>query len=97
MSTTVLAPKIECKDVALKAGDKAYKFHTGFRCDHSSTVGLSTCGAQAYVAYTLRSGGELLFCLHHAKEEDPFLRPISTKRYTEESRLVEDRKKGSEN
>ena len=31
---------------------------TADRCDR--------CGAQAYVRITLRNGGELLFCAHHA-------------------------------
>jgi len=30
------------------------------RCDHRD------CSAQAYVRFTLRSGGDLIFCAHHA-------------------------------
>ncbi|SER92657.1 hypothetical protein SAMN05216199_1458 [Pedococcus cremeus] len=36
------------------------------RCDR--------CGAQAYVRARLYSGGELLFCAHHAREHLPKLR-----------------------
>lgn len=32
------------------------------RCDR--------CGAQAYLRVELQSGGELLFCAHHAREHD---------------------------
>jgi hypothetical protein len=36
------------------------------RCDR--------CGAQAYLHVELASGGELLFCGHHAREYGPELR-----------------------
>ena len=36
------------------------------RCDR--------CGAQAYLRVTLNSGGELLFCGHHAKAYEDKLR-----------------------
>lgn len=39
------------------------------RCDR--------CGAQAYVRVMLESGGELIFCLHHAREYEPRLREMS--------------------
>ena len=35
---------------------------TADRCDR--------CGAQAYVRITLRNGGELLFCAHHARAHE---------------------------
>ena len=38
------------------------------RCDR--------CGAQAYVRAILVSGGELLFCSHHAKSYAEGLKPI---------------------
>ena len=38
------------------------------RCDR--------CGAQAYVRAILVSGGELLFCSHHAKEYAEGLKPV---------------------
>jgi len=36
------------------------------RCDR--------CGAQAYLRVELQSGGELLFCAHHAREHGEKLR-----------------------
>ena len=39
------------------------------RCDR--------CGAQAYVRVHLSSGGELLFCAHHAREHGDKLREIA--------------------
>ncbi len=38
------------------------------RCDR--------CGAQAYVRAILVSGGELLFCAHHAKTYAEGLKPV---------------------
>ena len=38
----------------------------GDRCDR--------CGAQAYLRVELQTGGELLFCAHHAREHLPKLR-----------------------
>ncbi|MGM7667493.1 DUF7455 domain-containing protein [Microbacterium sp. A93] len=40
------------------------------RCDR--------CGAQAYVRAVLTSGGELLFCGHHARSVEDTLRPQTT-------------------
>lgn len=39
------------------------------RCDR--------CGAQAYLRVQLQSGGELLFCAHHAREHGDKLREIA--------------------
>ena len=39
------------------------------RCDR--------CGAQAYVRVILTSGGELLFCGHHARKHLPALEPLA--------------------
>lgn len=39
------------------------------RCDR--------CGAQAYLYVELRSGGELLFCGHHARQYGPELRKLA--------------------
>ena len=39
------------------------------RCDR--------CGAQAYVQVVLTSGGELLFCAHHAKAHIDKVRPLA--------------------
>ena len=41
---------------------------TADRCDR--------CGAQAYVRAILVSGGELLFCAHHAKTYAEGLKPV---------------------
>lgn len=40
------------------------------RCDR--------CGAQAYVQVVLASGGELLFCGHHAREHSAKYTPLAT-------------------
>ncbi|WP_203335616.1 DUF7455 domain-containing protein [Nocardioides limicola] len=39
------------------------------RCDR--------CGAQAYLRVELATGGELLFCAHHAREHGEALRQIA--------------------
>ena len=39
------------------------------RCDR--------CGAQAYLRVELQSGGELLFCAHHAREHSDKLREVA--------------------
>ncbi len=52
------------------------------RCDR--------CGAQAYVRVVLESsGGELLFCGHHARAVEATLKPKSSEWYDETSRLNE--------
>ena len=51
----------------------------GDRCDR--------CGAQAYLKVTLTSGGELLFCAHHAKEHGDKLREVAASVHDETSRL----------
>ena len=53
------------------------------RCDR--------CGAQAYLRVTLNSGGELLFCGHHAKKHEAKLRPMAEVWHDETSRLVDAR------
>jgi hypothetical protein len=49
------------------------------RCDR--------CGAQAYVLVRLLSGGELLFCAHHAKQYESGLRPLAVEILDETDRL----------
>lgn len=50
------------------------------RCDR--------CGAQAYVRVILESsGGELLFCGHHARAVEATLKPMSSEWHDETSRL----------
>ncbi len=39
------------------------------RCDR--------CGAQAYLRVELASGGELLFCAHHAREHGEALKQVA--------------------
>ena len=49
------------------------------RCDR--------CGAQAYLRATLKSGGELLFCAHHAREHGDKIKEIAKSVHDETSRL----------
>ena len=52
------------------------------RCDR--------CGAQAYVRVVLESsGGELLFCGHHARAVEATLKPKSSEWHDETARLQE--------
>ena len=51
------------------------------RCDR--------CGAQAYVRVLLATGGELLFCAHHARKYEPQLRELAAEIHDETDRLVE--------
>lgn len=49
------------------------------RCDR--------CGATAYVRVVLQSGGELLFCSHHARKHLDALRPLAARIDDESERL----------
>ncbi len=49
------------------------------RCDR--------CGAQAYLRVELVSGGELLFCAHHAREHEDKLRQVAASIQDETDRL----------
>jgi hypothetical protein len=51
------------------------------RCDR--------CGAQAYLKVELQSGGELLFCAHHAREHGDKLREVAAHVVDETDRLAE--------
>ncbi|MDQ4500849.1 hypothetical protein [Sinomonas sp. ASV322] len=52
------------------------------RCDR--------CGAQAYVLVVLEaSGGELMFCGHHARAVETTLRPLASEWHDETDRLSE--------
>ena len=51
------------------------------RCDR--------CGAQAYLRVELQTGGELLFCAHHAREHGDKLREIAASYVDETHKLVE--------
>jgi hypothetical protein len=49
------------------------------RCDR--------CGAQAYLRVELQSGGELLFCAHHAREHGEKLRQVAATVHDETHKL----------
>ena len=48
------------------------------RCDR--------CGAQAYLRVTLPSGGELLFCAHHARAHSDKLKQVALRIHDETDR-----------
>jgi hypothetical protein len=50
------------------------------RCDR--------CGAQAYLRVELQSGGELLFCAHHAREHGDKLKEIAVALVDETDKLT---------
>ena len=50
------------------------------RCDR--------CGAQAYLRVELQSGGELLFCAHHARKHGDKLREIAATVIDETDKLA---------
>ncbi|MFT4010816.1 MAG: hypothetical protein QM655_12340 [Nocardioidaceae bacterium] len=49
------------------------------RCDR--------CGAQAYLRVVLASGGELLFCAHHAREHGDKIKSIAASVHDETGKL----------
>ncbi|KAA1426403.1 DUF7455 domain-containing protein [Nocardioides antri] len=49
------------------------------RCDR--------CGAQAYLRVELASGGELLFCAHHAREHGDKLKQVAVTVHDETHKL----------
>ena len=49
------------------------------RCDR--------CGAQAYLRVELLSGGELLFCAHHAREHGDALKEVAANMVDETNKL----------
>ena len=49
------------------------------RCDR--------CGAQAYLRVTMPSGGELLFCAHHARAHQDKLQQVALKIQDETKRV----------
>ena len=51
------------------------------RCDR--------CGARAYVRVTLTGGGELLFCVHHARMHEESLRRVAVSFQDETERVDE--------
>jgi hypothetical protein len=53
------------------------------RCDR--------CGAQAYLRVELLTGGELLFCAHHAREHGDALKEVAATMVDETNRLAAER------
>ncbi|MFT4262761.1 MAG: hypothetical protein QM572_05225 [Nocardioides sp.] len=53
------------------------------RCDR--------CGAQAYLRVELQSGGELLFCAHHAREHGDKIKELAANVTDETHKLTEKR------
>jgi hypothetical protein len=51
------------------------------RCDR--------CGAQAYLRVQLKSGGELQFCAHHAREHSEKLREVAEHVQDETNKLAD--------
>ncbi|GAA4822853.1 hypothetical protein GCM10025786_33480 [Nocardioides caeni] len=51
------------------------------RCDR--------CGAQAYLRVELVSGGELLFCAHHAREHGEKLKAVAATVHDETHKLTD--------
>src|SRR3954469_11582887 len=51
------------------------------RCDR--------CGAQAYVRVQLISGGELLFCAHHAREHADKIQEVAAQVHDETGQLAD--------
>lgn len=56
------------------------KFTALDRCDR--------CGAQAYVRVELLTGGELLFCAHHAREHADKLQAVASSIHDDSGRLT---------
>lgn len=50
------------------------------RCDR--------CGAQAYVRVVLTSGGELLFCGHHARKHLDAVKPLAAEIHDQTDRMT---------
>jgi hypothetical protein len=57
-------------DVTTATAQSAAPLTAVDRCDR--------CGAQAYLRVQLQSGGELLFCAHHAREHGEKLREVAS-------------------
>lgn len=90
MSTATIEKKFEFTELTEAFRDKAV-LDARYRCDR--------CGAQAYVRTILESENALYWCGHHAKVYIPLMDAQGTLKevYSEEVRLKENRKQGSEN
>ncbi|MFC5178815.1 DUF7455 domain-containing protein [Nocardioides taihuensis] len=67
-------------DVTTAVAPAARSLGASDRCDR--------CGAQAYLRVELQSGGELLFCAHHAREHGDKLREIAATVVDETDKLT---------
>jgi len=69
-----------CEEDSMNATLEARELNATHRCD--------ACGAQAYVRVVLEStGGELLFCAHHARVNEDKLRPLAASWQDETERI----------
>ena len=66
-------------DVTTAVAPSSASLSAADRCDR--------CGAQAYLRVELQSGGELLFCAHHAREHGEKLREIAAHVVDETTKL----------
>jgi hypothetical protein len=66
-------------DVTTAVAPSSAHLSAADRCDR--------CGAQAYLRVELQSGGELLFCAHHAREHGEKLREIAANLVDETDKL----------
>ncbi|HEX5860960.1 MAG TPA: hypothetical protein VFY58_03905 [Nocardioides sp.] len=67
-------------DVTTAVAPSAPALSAEDRCDR--------CGAQAYLRVELHTGGELLFCAHHAREHGDKLREVAASFVDETHRLA---------
>ena len=67
-------------DVTTAVAPGAAALTAADRCDR--------CGAQAYLRVELQSGGELLFCAHHAREHGDKLKAVAANVVDETHRLA---------
>ena len=68
-------------DVTTAIAPQPAALTAGDRCDR--------CGAQAYLRVELQTGGELLFCAHHAREHGDALKAVAANVIDETHRLAE--------
>lgn len=68
-------------DVTTAVAPAAPTLGASDRCDR--------CGAQAYLRVELQTGGELLFCAHHAREHGDKLREIAATLVDETHKLAD--------
>ena len=68
-------------DVTTAVAPAAPALTAADRCDR--------CGAQAYLRVELQTGGELLFCAHHAREHGDKLREVAVNVVDETHKLVD--------